>query len=659
MGNLRSVLPHEKTMELVIKKLQKDGDPQLQTVITAYELVKDIYAGITEYPLPVIEKNGTIGKETVNVPFLRFRVNMALVLAENVNARAEYIAASLLGPALKWRKLYESKIEKVIGEKPFATVNGLLLNVSSTDHERMSLVAEIDEIVFAAAIKELCENIRKKLRNRNSQLAYISNAYNMAAEAHKGIYRKSGEPYIIHPLMVASILTDIGLDSEVVAAAIVHDVVEDNDAYKLADIEKISFRVRKYVDAVTSVEREYVALRERAESLGEEFVAMDKDELGQETLNKLINYSVEDESMVFAICIKAADRLHNLRTIDGMKPEKIRSKLDETTDYYLPVFKKFGVNYFVDAIEDQIWRIACITNGHYQQVKESYEKLLRENKAALNDTKTMLNNVISQEFLMNTDFYNSAPYQAEINFEPLLPYEVYRNIRPNITDFAKLPQFVTKQNTSLARINILVNNNGNGSWSDFSCRFIRAFNKLAGKHEQTITDIVMEEIPGVEQAERLRFAIEDNLHNVVFVYIYMVDHYHIYRYGNNTGISLMQDKGMDAVDSMEENTIIVFGRDNTEHKLPAGSSVLDFAYRIHQELCKYATKASINGSSFTETNLTKTLYDGDRVIIEQDKDARAEGANTTAQIDWLLYVRSVTAKKNIVKWLKHRYKAIS
>ena len=203
-----------------------------------------------------------------------------------------------------------------------------------------------------------------------------------------------------------------------------------------------------------------------------------------------------------------------------------------------------------------------------------------------------------------------------------------------------------------------MNNNGNGSYSDFAGRFIRAFNRLAGKHEQTIADIAMEEVPGVKQAERLWVAIEDNLHNVVHAYIYMVDHYHMYRYGNNAGIKLLQDKGMDAVDSMEENTIIVFGRDNAEHELPAGSTVLDFAYRIHQDLCKYATKASINGSSFTEGNLTKILYDGDRVIIEQDADARGNGDNTTAQIEWLLHVKSVAAKKNIVKWLKHRYKAI-
>src|SRR5947209_854469 len=169
-----------------------------------------------------------------------------------------------------------------------------------------------------------------------NDLALVTRAYSVAAEAHGSVTRKSGEPYITHPVAVATILAEMQLDAETLAAALLHDVPEDTDV-TLDDVrDMFGDRVARLVDGVTKLKRiEWVSDREdvaRAESLRKMFLAMADD--------------------VRVVLIKLADRLHNMRTIDAMPRPKQLATAQETMEIYAPLANRLGIWQIKSELED-------------------------------------------------------------------------------------------------------------------------------------------------------------------------------------------------------------------------------------------------------------------------------------------------------------------
>ena len=172
---------------------------------------------------------------------------------------------------------------------------------------------------------DLIESVRKYHPSAN--ISMIAKAYHVADEAHKGQARKSGEPYIIHPLCVAIILAELELDKETIVAGLLHDVVEDTVMTNEEIAAEFSGEVALLVDGVTK--------------LGQFSYDADKLEIQAENLRKMFLAMAKD---IRVILIKLADRLHNMRTLKYMRPEKQKEKARETMDIYAPIAHRLGIS---------------------------------------------------------------------------------------------------------------------------------------------------------------------------------------------------------------------------------------------------------------------------------------------------------------------------
>lgn len=166
------------------------------------------------------------------------------------------------------------------------------------------------------------------------QIDIVQKAYEFGAAAHEGQLRKTGEPYITHPVAVAQELADMRLDAQAIAAAILHDVVEDTEASLPELTEEFGAEIAALVDGVSKLDQ--IQFRSRAEAQAESF-------------RKMMLAMIED---IRVILVKLADRLHNMKTLSAMPPDKVRRIARETLDIYAPIANRLGINRFKVELED-------------------------------------------------------------------------------------------------------------------------------------------------------------------------------------------------------------------------------------------------------------------------------------------------------------------
>ena len=202
-------------------------------------------------------------------------------------------------------------------------------------------------------LKILLANVRSY--HPSDDLSMIEKAYEVAKEQHKDQKRKSGEPYIIHPLCVAIILSDLEMDKETIAAGLLHDVVEDTGMSLKQVEEMFNPDVAVLVDGVTK--------------LTQLNLNTDKVELQAENLRKMFVSMAKD---IRVIIIKLADRLHNLRTLEYQSPEKRKEKARESLEIYSPLADRLGISKIKIEMDDlwsrkftTIWRRRCILKERF------------------------------------------------------------------------------------------------------------------------------------------------------------------------------------------------------------------------------------------------------------------------------------------------------
>ena len=204
----------------------------------------------------------------------------------------------------------------------------------------------------------------------------IIEAYKFANQMHDGVLRKSGEPYIVHPVAIAQILIDNNMDYSTIMAGLLHDVVEDTEV-TLRDIEnKFGVTVAKLVDGVTKID----AIKLKTKGLSEE-----------ESIKHLLIAMGDDIRVIF---IKLADRLHNMRTIEFLKREKQIRMATETQELFIPIAERIGVRKIRTELQSLTFR--CLHPEEYIRLKTEIMRKLTKRKDQVDDIEKSITDILSK-----------------------------------------------------------------------------------------------------------------------------------------------------------------------------------------------------------------------------------------------------------------------
>ena len=225
--------------------------------------------------------------------------------------------------------------------------------------------------------------------NPNYDMELIGKAYDVAEEMHRGQLRKSGEPYLIHPLAVAEILAGLGMDEETIVAGLLHDVVEDTPYTKEELIADFGTEVELLVDGVTKLgSLKFESKEERqVENLRKMFLAMSKD--------------------IRVLILKLSDRLHNLRTINYMTHDKIIEKCRETLDIYAPLAARLGIYAMKMELEDIALKF--LEPEAYYDLAEQVSERKENREDAINQVVTQIKKSLD-EIDIKYDIYGRSKH---------------------------------------------------------------------------------------------------------------------------------------------------------------------------------------------------------------------------------------------------------
>lgn len=471
-----------------------------------------------------------------------------------------------------------------------------------------------------------------------ADLEIVRRAYSLAAEAHDGVLRKSGEPFVDHPLHVALILAHLRLDSQALAAALLHDTVEDTDL-SLERIEsEFGTEVCRLVDGLTKLGKIRFASDEERDRREQEAQA--------ENLRKMFLAMVEDPRVVL---IKLADRLHNMRTLTAMPREKQVQKARETLEIYAPLASRLGINEFKGELEDLSFRVlqpekarelaALITNSGGGRQKY------------INRVVKTLQRALAQEGV-----------EAEISGRQKRLYSIYKKMeqkrRPfdQVFDVVGVRIITDEVMQCYAALGVV-----HSIWRPISGEFddYIAMPKES-MYRSLHTAVLADDNRPLEIQIRTREMHEVAEHGIAAHWRYKqgsrLDPKAEFRVAWLRQLLEWRDEVADAQEFLEsmktdvlQEHIYVFTPNGDVIELPRGSTPVDFAYRIHTDIGHRCVGATANDRLVP---LDYNLKSGDVVKIRTSK------AKPGPSRDWLNpahgYVRTASAREKIRQWFRRQ-----
>ncbi|WP_010598657.1 HD domain-containing protein [Rickettsiella massiliensis] len=250
---------------------------------------------------------------------------------------------------------------------------------------------------------ELKETLKTYLCS--AQIERVYQAYQFAAQAHAGQQRQNGDPYITHPLAVAQILASMRMDTQTLIVALLHDVIEDTPIEKKALIDIFGIEIAELVEGMSKLTQ--IQFQSRAIAQAENF-------------RKMLLAMAKD---IRIILIKLADRLHNMRTLDVVSPEKRRRIATETLDIYAPIAQRLGMHAIRVELED-----LCLRNLHpwrYRVLQTTLQKSRRKRRGLIHKIESEL----------GTCLQKNLPYSVKLWHKKKHLYPIYKKMRENHLTF--------------------------------------------------------------------------------------------------------------------------------------------------------------------------------------------------------------------------------
>ena len=459
----------------------------------------------------------------------------------------------------------------------------------------------------------------------SAEAEQIAQAIDFARRAHAGQSRASGDPYIEHPLAVASILADLKMDVPTIVAALLHDVVEDTP-FTLDDIEQsFGSEVAQLVDGVTKLDRLEVRTREeeQAENLRKMLLAMAKD--------------------IRVILIKLADRLHNMRTLKHLDANRVQRIAKETMEIYAPLAHRLGIYRIKWELEDLAFQ--HLQPESFQTMKELVAKKRKEREAAVEAVTLELTRRLEQMGMV-----------AELSGRAKHLYSIYQKMYKQGKDFSQIFDLVAiRVMVETVKDCYPVLGLVHSLWKPVPGRFKDYIAMPKSNLYQSLHTTVM----GPE-GEPIEVQIRTfEMHHTAE---YGIAAHWRYKEGSKEDREFEQKLSWlrqllewqrdmrDAREFMDtlkvdlfSDEVFVFTPRGDVLDLPTGSTPIDFAYRIHTDVGNHCVGAKINGRIVP---LTTTLENGD--IVEILVNRKSPGPS----VDWLNIVQTSQAKNRIRQWIR-------
>ncbi len=463
------------------------------------------------------------------------------------------------------------------------------------------------------------EQIMEIAKNNDLPLDIINKAYEKATDLHKNQKRKDGTPYISHPVAVALILAKLDFDENVIAGALLHDTIEDCDYSPKQFKQDFNDTVYKLVDCVSAIDKnKYVFDKENIYE-DPEFV---KSSAEEQTFKKLIILGKENPS---GFAIKFADRLHNLRTINTFNHAKQLEKVRETEKWVLPIAKALKSEYFYRAIKNECFKIVNRPNA--EQFFEQYKIYHNSNRNHVEKLNLRFKEIFSNSSIKTIKIKNVREYKV---FEDLT--RLYKKV-----DISKISQ---GQIIKVVNYNIFMMYQNTSHKNALS----ETISLLQNKTNLRIIDTKIGGFTG-----KMYLMTEDEYKNKYNIYVLTENEYTLVKVGSTEGqnLDIIDEEN---INDLDVDLIKVKTRSEEVKYIAKGSTVLDFAFKIHRDI-GFAFKYAIVNDSKTKIPPYTKLNEGDKVEIVTEKDDSGNLKNV-AQLKWLAYVNTELAKRVLIKWFE-------
>ena len=470
----------------------------------------------------------------------------------------------------------------------------------------------------------------------STDVSMIEKAYKLAVKAHGDQRRKSGEPYIIHPLWVAIILADLEMDKETIAAGMLHDVVEDTKLTEEDIRREFGDEVALLVDGVTK--------------LGRLSYSSDKLEVQAENLRKMFLAMAKD---IRVIIIKLADRLHNMRTLQFMTPAKQKEKAKETMDIYAPIAQRLGISKIKTELDDLALK--------YSQPEVFYD-LVNQINARKTEREEFVEQIVEE---VSTHMKN-ANIKAEVNGRVKHFFSIYKKMVnqdktvDQIYDLFAVRIIVESVKDCYAALGVIH----------------EMYTPIPGRFKDYIA------MPKPNMYQSLHTTLMSSVGQPFEIQIRTEEMHKTAEYGIAAHWKYKESNdGKKSVEAQEEEKlswlrqILEWQRDMSDNReflnlikgdldlfaedvycftpqgdvknLPNGSTPIDFAYAIHSAVGNKMVGARVNGKL---VNIDYKIQNGDRIEILTSQNSKGPSR------DWLNIVKSTQAKNKINQWFKKEFK---